>query len=136
MYQQNSVRVLTELERIVLTGLNKSINQFNKQLNGFNIYVEPVDIHLVDRIKDRQLYPEDVNHLLRVLSEDHLCELIFDCEKVSKSFVQFTIQMDELIYVHGTYRKKEPRNLITFRTVIPYRIPYNVNDFLFKVNSK
>lgn len=89
-----------------------------------------------DRIKDRQLHPEDVNYLLRVLAEEHLCELIYECEKPNKRFVQFAIQLDEILFLHGTYRKTDVRNLITFRTVIPYRERYDTNDFLFKVISK
>ncbi|PPD54333.1 MAG: hypothetical protein CTY12_03310 [Methylotenera sp.] len=87
-------------------------------------------------MKDRHLHPEDVNYLLRILADDHLCELLYECEKATKDFVQFTIQLDEILFLHGTYRKTELRNLITFRTVIPYRERYDTNDFLFKVTSK
>lgn len=109
---------------------------FNQQLHQVNIRVEQADIHLVDRIKDRELYPEDVNFVLRTLACDHLCELIFDCERHNKSFVQFAIQLDEILFLHGTYRKTEHNNLITFRTVIPYRVDYKHNDFLYKITSK
>lgn len=87
-------------------------------------------------MKDRHVHPEDVNDLMRLLAENHLCELIYECEKPAKNFVQFTLQLDQSLFLHGTYRKTELRNLITFRTVIPYRERYDINDFLFKVVSK
>lgn len=133
MNQKPSVRKQTDLERIIITALNKTISGFNAQLNCINTVVETVNLHLVDRMNDRDVDPAYVNDALKILSNDHLCEFIYDCERIDKPFVQFMIQYKQLFFIHGTYRKTRSCTLITFRTVVPYREWYKPDDLLFKV---
>lgn len=127
---QMSARILTQLERIILNGLNKTVGLFKDELAPINYVVLPVDIHIVDRIDDRDLCPYDVNYVFAYLAQKLVCQFLFECNKNTKSFLKFTIQYGEKFYLHGTCSKKETVNLVRFRTLVNYRMPYDHGDFL------
>ncbi len=126
-------RILTDLERILLNGLNSHIDRLRMGLQPLNINVYPVDIHLIDRINDRGFDPYDVADVLRTLHQDKLCEFIYGCEHTNKEHTQFGILHQDKFVLHGTYIKNEIKRVIKFRTVVKYFIGYHFDDFKLEV---
>ena len=125
-----------DLDKIIITALNKTIQLANVDLNRVGIGVMSVQGHLLDRMSDREIYPEDVNRALQILFSRQLCQLLYECEHTNRQFVKFMIQFDELFFIHGTYAKiPDKQTKIAFRTVVKYRASYVPDDILIKVKT-
>jgi hypothetical protein len=134
-YDRPSVRFPNEEEQRFLTSVNSTIISTNKELRlaSTGYYIKPIDIHLIDRSKDRDIDHIDVARTLNFLINTKLGLLLYHSESNLVDFKKFIIQYSKDFFIHGTVKKYDDRYTIRFHTVIPYRTNYNMGDDSFHI---
>lgn len=138
-YDRPSVRFPNEEEQRFLTSVNSTITSANNELRLLSIsyYIKPIDIHLIDRSKDRDIDHIDVALVLKYLINTKMGLLLYHCESDPVSFKKFIIQYSKDFFIHGTVKKYDGGYTIRFHTVISYRLNYNIDDvsFIIQINK-
>lgn len=138
-YDRPSVRFPNEEEQRFLTSVNSTIISTNKELRlaSTGYYIKPIDIHLIDRSKDRDIDHIDVALVLKYLINTKMGLLLYHCESDPVIFKKFIIQYSKDFFIHGTVKKYDDGYTIRFHTVISYRLNYNIDDvsFIIQINK-
>lgn|SRR5574343_525866 len=134
-YERPSVRFPNEEEQRFLTSVNSAITSINPELRSLSVvyYIKPVDIHLIDRSKDRDIDHVDVAVVIKYLINIRMGLLLYHCECDPVNFKKFTIQYSKEFFIHGTVKKYDDMYTIRFHTVIPYRPNYSMETVSFSI---
>lgn len=119
-------RKVLDVDIIVIDTINKMFGAVNNQLCSLNIKILPIDLHMIDRIHDRNFSPEDVITGLSIFNRTRLCEFLYSLTKCNKDFLKFCLIFNKKFVIHGTVTKKKVY-LVRFKTIVKH-YPHYEND--------
>lgn len=145
-------RVVSHEDNRLLKEINKVFYEVNVKCKDDRFMIKPLDVHLLDRARDREVDLDDMLLVLAYVAKRRMSEIIEEIgfNKVTNPvaegelfFVKFSILYGEEFIIHATCKEYDddflPDNVtnhvIRIHTVMPYRKNYNYEAFMIKVNK-
>jgi hypothetical protein len=121
-------RKVSDIDVLVIDTINSMFNRLNEDLLTLKIKIMPIDLHMIDRIHDRNFIPEHVISGLSIFNRTRLCEFLYCLTKCNKDFLKFCLIFKSRFVIHGTVTRKSVY-LIRFKTIVKHYPGYE-NDNL------
>jgi hypothetical protein len=120
-------RTLTHEEALTLKLSNQLQDKANDQIKNVGIKIQKIDLHVIDRIRDRKIdHCEFLKGLANIL-DYKLCELIYICFlDTQNKYSDLTVIYKKKFILHLTFNRNV--NLIKIRTILNYRDDYKTNE--------
>lgn len=113
-------RKIEDIDVLLINSINNLFKEMNKSLNKISINILPIDLHIIDRIHDRNFYPDDVITGLSIFNISKLCEFVYYLTLSKKQHNYFCLIFKNKFVIHGIILKKDFNTLVKFKTIVKY----------------
>ena len=129
-------RVLSHDDQKTLKILNAELKCVSEELDAIDYAIQAIDAHLLDRVKDRDIWIGETALVIKYVLKNKLCQLIFNCELDKEPFKKFEIVYDKSFIILCTCRTVRGNlRLIKFNSIIEYNPSQIYHNFKINVGK-